>query len=235
MQTAYEIGAFKKTAESNGKALSAKEITAAFQTHGKRVKDNEDFTVTFVQSALVVYETICCEPRLVAILHEFESLYSLQSCLNSITKLHDFVRKTTTTDEREWVLHGILDLIQDKKVRNEDVSRTVLTGGAHAAGLVQMLLLKQRVLQTFLNLECTKAGFDTRDQQKIQVVLGSHEAYRSSVAALPGRAEPDVSWIGRLRESSVKVLRLLEAACPLHPTRLRSVLQSHMMLLGTCN
>ena len=135
--------------------------------------------------------------------------------------MYDIVRKTNTTEEREWVLGGIVDLIQDKKIRNEDVSRAVIVGGNHSTGLVQMLLLKQRLLHSFLSKDCAKAGFDHDDLQVIRAALSPRDSYRSSVSALPGGQEPDVSWIGRLRESSVKVLRLLEApqseiALPMH-------------------
>ena len=136
---------------------------------------------------------------------------------------------------------GIVDLIQDKKIRNEDVSRAVIVGGNHSTGLVQMLLLKQRLLQSFLSKDCAKAGFDHDDLQMIRAALSSRDSYRSSVSALPGGQEPDVSWIGRLHESSVKVLRFLEApqscrnsvsaqTCSVNRTKHRNLL-AHA---GTC-
>ena len=214
-QTAHEIANFKKMMESTGGTpLSAKDISQMFAEKGRRVSsagNDDQFTATFVQSALAVYDTICLDKNLVRYLQYLESNFGLQSCLNSITKLYDIVRKTNTTEVREWVLGGIVDLIQDKKIRNEDVSRAVIVGGNHSTGLVQMLLLKQRLLQFFLSKDCAKAGFDHDDLQMIRAALSSRDSYRSSVSALPGGQEPDVSWIGRLRESSVKVLRLLEA------------------------
>jgi len=214
-QTAHEIAAFKKLMENTtGTWLSPRDVAQMFLEKGRRAREagNEEFSATFVQSALVVYETVCVDSKLVSYLQYLETNFGLQSCLNSLTKLHDIVRKTTTTEEREWVIGGIVDLIQDKKVRNEDVSRAVLVGGAHSTGLVQMLLLKQRALQTLLYTDCGKAGFDHNDLQMIRGALRSREFYRLLVSALPGGPEPDVSWIGRLRESSVMVLRLLEAS-----------------------
>lgn len=212
-QWCHELAAYKRMIEeSQGVTLSAKEVAVAFVEQGRLVKDsNEEFTPNFVLSALAVHEAICMDTQIVACMESLEARFGLQSCLNSITKLQEVIRKAVLPEERKWFFAGLMDLIDDKKIRNEDVSKAVLTGGTHSAGLVQLLLLKRKLLFAFLNIECPKAGFDHQDMELIRNAMGSYESYRSSVSGRIGQPEPVMSWLGRLRESSLKVLRLLEA------------------------
>jgi len=101
-------------------------------------------------------------------------------------------------------------MVEDKKLPNSDLSKPVLCGGAHSVGLCSALTTKRNTLLHLLNQEMPKSGFSHADLATLRLTLDSHAVYRRRVQAFHGRPAPDVTWIGKMRESSVLCLRIVE-------------------------
>ena len=232
-QLVHELAGFKAMMEGRapGTTLTPKDVAAMFLEKSRVVKDGgEEFSPTFVQNALYVHDSVCTETEPIRVMEFMETKYGLQSCFNSITKLYEISKRSGDCDSRAWVFHGILDLIRDGKLSNDDVSKTLLVGNTHAVGLVQLLLFKRRLLNAFLNTELPRAGFSHEDLELIRAALCCHEAFRTSVAGFGSQDDVDAAWIGRMRDSSVKAMRLIEVGrakfCP-------QALASHSRLCAT--
>ena len=212
IQSCFELALGRRMQqEAKGHHLSPKEVAAAFLEKGRRVKgDGEEFTVNFVESALRVYETLLQDPMVMGVLNRFEGRYNLQSGLNSVTKLDEIRKKCLDSDLRRWIFEGLWDMVEDKKLPNSDLSKPVLCGGAHSVGLCSVLTTKRKILLHLLNQEMPKNGFSHDDLTTLRLYLDCHAVYRQRVQAFHGGPPADVTWIGKMRESSVLCLRIVE-------------------------
>jgi len=217
-QAAHELALFRKMHEDSlGRTVSPKEVAQAFMAKAKRAKgDGEEFTLNFVEMSLKVHEVLQQSPALAGLLETMEEKYGLAACFNSITKLMELVRRCEDSEGRLWVLNGINDLVEDHKLRQEDITRTTLAGSTHACGLIQLLLVKKKVLHHLLNHEMPKAGFSHGDLELLRDVFSSHSSYRAKLQQAWGDEKAvDVTWVGRLKQSSEKAMRILEDSCNL--------------------
>jgi len=209
-QAAHDVFLMKQRVEFEMPGASAKQVLEALLVKAAPTSKQE-FSENYIQSALTVYETVCCDAGIVFCLTRLENSYSLDSCFNSISKLYDVVKKCDDAESRSWVFEGIVDGIESMTYNNGDISRSFLIGGKHGVGLVQLLQFKRHCLRHFLDVEFPKAGFRHADLQIIREKLSNHSSYRAHVTSLPRQLPPDHRWLGKLAASSHLAMQLLEA------------------------
>ena len=209
-QAAHDVFLMKQRVESEMPGASGKQVMEALLAKASPTSKLE-FSENYVQSALTVYDTVCCDSGIVYCLTRLENTYSLDSCFNSISKLYDVVKKCDDAESRLWVFEGVVDGIESMIYSNGDISRSFLIGGKQSVGLVQLLQFKRHCLRHFLDVEFPKAGFRHADLQIIREKLSNHGSYRAHVTSLPRQPPPDQRWLGKLAASSHLAMQLLEA------------------------
>jgi hypothetical protein len=204
-QSAHDIFLMKRRVESDDPTANLATISSILMD-----KANKEFTENYIASALRVYDNVCSIPAIVSCLDKLENQYGLDSCLNSMAKLYDVTRLCEDSEVRIWIFECIVDAIEAKMYRNDDISKAFLIGSKHQVGLVPLLHFKRRCLHYYLNISLPKAGFDHTDLQIIRNNLANPNMYRMKVASLFGDCAPDQAWVGKLKLSSQCVLRLVE-------------------------
>ena len=122
-QMCHELALFRKMQEDTyGRVMTAKEVAQEYMTHSRRVKGQDqdmEFSQGFVEAALKLYEVACQDADLSAMITAMELKYGLGSCFNSVTRLSQIVQRCEDADARMWVFAGIVDAVEDKRIRNE--------------------------------------------------------------------------------------------------------------------
>ena len=98
-QAAHDVFLMKRRVESDMPGASAKQVIETLLAKASPTSKIE-FSKNYIQSALAVHDTICCDERIVVCLTRLENAYSLESCFNSISKLHDIVKKCDDAESR---------------------------------------------------------------------------------------------------------------------------------------
>jgi hypothetical protein len=115
----------------------------------------------------------------------------------------------------EWVREGLLDTITTRQLLNINVTRDFLVGsGNHSSNpdLVQVMRFRWTARNHIMLVECQKAMFhDAKEVQEITDATASHDVFRQRVSPLENTADTITQWVGRLRESSTLVLRIIQA------------------------
>ena len=192
-------------ADANAKTVLEALISKATPTN------KMEFTANYIECALAVHRTVCRDPAIVRCLTRLEGTYGLRSCLNSIIKLYEIVRKCPDEVSRIWVFQGIVDGVESNTYINGAVSKYAMVGKSCNVGLVQLLLFKRICLLHFLGTALPNAGFASGDLNIIRERMSDHIAYRAGVASLPDQPAPERSWIDKLASSSLLAMQLIEA------------------------
>ena len=209
-QMAHEIVAFKKKKEEeSGTQVSATELMKLYKDNVKCAKSLA-VTEGFVRDCLALADRFMADPDINRVMDRLEEMYGQASCLNSTTKLRELANRTGESN-KHWVFDGILDRVLSGTIPNDNITKSALTGSPSQVSIVECLKYRKVVMDHYLGVECAKAGFDIEDMRKIQDHFKSHRDYRSTVTGLPNEPAPNTQWISHLKESSIMVLRLMEA------------------------
>ena len=210
-QRACEVHEFKVNLEKS-KSASSPEAIAAVYSEAAHIKKHID--VSWIRMCLNVYDKICINPDITAVIDSLEQKYGTDSCLNSLGKLVKIAEKTDTVSQRVLVFHAIEDAIDRGIHPNAKFTREFLIGGGKEGGnsvpFVTMVIFKWRIRNHLLTLEMPKEKMDPHDLQKITDMTANYATYRTYVDAENMTA--DTTWIGAMNPSSVTALRVIQDA-----------------------
>ena len=206
-QRACEIYAFKVSLQKRKLASGADAIAA---TYSSAVTSKKSIDVSFVRECLAVYDKVCSNPDITAVIDRLESKYKNESCLNSLGKLIKIVEKCDTVAQRVLVFKAIEDTIDRGVHSNAKFTREFLTGGQKDSGssipFVQLVLFRWRLRAHMMSVEMPREKLDAHDIQKISEMTDDYSKQREmdTVGA-------DTTWIGAMQPSSVLALRVIQA------------------------
>jgi hypothetical protein len=161
-----------------------------------------------------VYDKICSNLDITAVIDRLEKKFGTDSCLNSMTKLVKIAEKTDTLTQRVLVFHAIEDAIDRGIHNNTKFTREFLIGGGKEGGnsvpFVTMVIFKWRIRNHLLTVEMPKEKMDPHDLQKITDMTADYATYRKYIDV--ENVGADTTWIGAMNPSSVSALRVIQDA-----------------------
>lgn len=210
-QRACEVHEFKVNLDKS-KSSSSPEAIAALYSEAAHIKKHID--VSWVRMCLNVYDKICSNPEITAVVDRLEKKFGIDSCLNSMTKLVKIAEKTDTLTQRVLVFHAIEDAIDRGIHNNTKFTREFLIGGGKEGGnsvpFVTMVIFKWRIRNHLLTVEMPKEKMDPQDLQKITDMTADYATYRRYIDV--ENTSADTTWIGAMHPSSVSALRVIQDA-----------------------
>jgi hypothetical protein len=210
-QRACEVHEFKVNLDKS-KASSSPEAIAALYSESAHIKKHID--VSWVRMCLNVYDKICSNLDITAVIDRLEQKFGTESCLNSMTKLVKIAEKTDTLTQRVLVFHAIEDAIDRGIHNNTKFTREFLIGGGKEGGnsvpFVTMVIFKWRIRNHLLTVEMPKEKMDPHDLQKITDMTADYATYRKYIDV--ENVGADTTWIGAMNPSSVSALRVIQDA-----------------------
>ena len=209
-QRACEVHAFKVNLQKKKLACSAESIAAMYS---KSVTNKKVVDISFVRECLSVYDKVCSNPDITAVIDRLERKFKNESCLNSGGKLQKIVEKCDTVAQRVLVFKAIEDSIERGINSNSKFTREFLTGGHKDSGssipFVQLVLFRWRLRTYLLTSEMPRERIDPQDIQKIADMTADYQVQREMEADTA-----DTTWIGAMNPSSVLALRVIQAPKP---------------------
>ena len=206
-QRACEVYSFKTTLDLQ-KLPSNAEVIA--KMYSDAVSKKKHIDISFVRECLTVYDKVCLNHDITAVIDRLEKKFGTESCLNSLGKLQKIVEKCDTVQQRVLVFLAIEDAIESGQHTNAKFTREFLVGGhAHAGSsipFVQLSIFKWRLRHHLLTIEMPREKLDAADLQKISEKTVDYMTYRREV-----HEETDSTWIGAMNPSSVMAFRLVQA------------------------
>ena len=209
-QRACEVFSFKDNLQKKKLPCSAESIATAYS---KSVTNKKVVDISFVRECLTVYDKVCSNPDITAVIDRLEQKYKNESCLNSLGKLQKIVEKCDTVAQRVLVFKAIEDSIERGINSNSKFTREFLTGGHKDSGssipFVQLVLFRWRLRTYLLTSEMPREKMDPQDIQKIADMTADYKVQRDMEAE-----NADTTWIGAMHPSSVLALRVMQAPKP---------------------
>jgi hypothetical protein len=208
-QRACEVHEFKVNCDRD-KLPSTPEAIAAAYSEAARIKKHID--VSWIRMCLTVYEKICTNRDIAAVIDRLESKYGTDSCLNSLTKLVKIIEKCDLVSQRVLVFHALEDSLERGIYPNSKFTREFLIGGASGGNcvpFVPMVIFKWRLRTHLLTVEMPREKMDPKDTLKISEMTADYVAYRKNVD-VDNNPAADTTWIGAMNPSSVAALRVIQ-------------------------
>jgi hypothetical protein len=215
-QRACEVAELRSTLLKEAGPQTLEMLAATIASRGRLATESEKMDSSYVQLCMAVYEKICQNKVICAVLQELEERHGLKSCLNSMTKLARLASACESTELRQWVCEGLLDAIKTRQLANSNVTRDFLVGTGkrdNKVSFVQLISFKWKVRQHILTVECPKEMFNAEEIREITEATANYHVFRQRVSPLETAADADTQWTGRLRQSSTLVLRIIQAQC----------------------
>ena len=207
-QRACEVNAFKTTLERQKLPSTADAIAKAYSDAAATKKN---FDASYIRECLAVYEKICLNPEITAVMDRLEKKFGIESCLNSLSKLNKIIEKCDTNQQRVLVFHAIEDAIERQLYSNTRFTREFLTGGPRDNGsqipFVMFVIFKWRLRHHVLTVEMPREKLNSRDIQTITEKTANYAVYRCEL-----NEHADTTWIGAMEPSSVLALRVVQDA-----------------------
>ena len=169
-----------KTGANGGSMFTEWNFTAAAHVVNKLANDNE----------------------IVQVVQTLESMYRLDSCLNSLVKLEKLATKPTGKEARRWIFACLLDHLQHGLVENEQVSRSWLCGDKHATGMIVLLEWKKKMLD-YMDTLMLEAKLSPDDRRVIKSQLKDPKSFREA-------CEERVQWQAELNRSGQECVRFVQ-------------------------
>jgi hypothetical protein len=192
------------------KAKAPATADAIAKAYSDSVTSKKLIDVSFVRECLTVYEKVCLNPDITAVIDRLEQKYKIESCLNSLGKLQKIVEKCDTLQHRVLVFHAIEDSIERGINPNSKFTREFLTGGHKDSGssipFVQLVIFRWRLRTHILTIEMPREKMNPQDIQRIADMTADYQKQRAMDSD-----DADTTWIGAMSPSSVLAYRVIQA------------------------
>ena len=208
MEMKQRIEAMDHVDLSDNKALAAalqgKGLKAEKSKQKKKDDDEDCLSLRAVIIAKDVVDAILpCAPALLVV-RKLEEDYGLKSCLNSMAAL-GHIAKVSRESDRVWVLHCLLDYIDQDFATNSSMSANSLKGtNKQQSGYISLFLLKRTILDYCLSVHFPTLGVTESDTTVMKRVLTSHSAYQQGTDPTHG----NLSWQSQMSPSGLDAFKL---------------------------
>ena len=186
--------------------------------------ETEDVTPDWVQAALTVMTRALSIPEVTACIEDLETICKLQSPFDSVTKLHQIVKRgRDRADIITWIFQTIRDKISSKAMCGKDFALRALMGeGGGGRGLIDLYIMKFEMKRYLLTYTMDKLEIPAEVKEPFAKALENHVAYRQMLNPIPLSATDDtrtserqapavdLSWRRGWKRSAVQFLSFCE-------------------------
>lgn len=161
LQQAMELVQMKALVEasnpSNGK-MTAAQLSGALrnaglakvQKGGKAREDDDDgLSANFCTSALHVHNRLLSNPTIVEAILDLEANFGSRSFAHQMAKLAVIAQKASL---RQWVMEALHDAVTHGGMKNDQITKSTLSGDKTHVGLVALMEMKHKVQVHFVNV-----------------------------------------------------------------------------------